>query len=257
MKNKLSVISTIVFWIIYARFSFRIFLPIALGGLLSLCIASTSLIPFFLGIPLFFSGLFDLVHFPLLGASPPPEFPWVVENIFIRLFMKIFNFKMATPILLTITSLIGLSTAFLAIYAYQRIPSVQFKSLYQSLLITTLISDSLDLGITLTGFLYFPVWYEANFFVRYLMAMGIDPRLAIISHFSITLVFLFLAYLSTRCYLRESPYNKTVRDVGLYLCYSSGVKSRDMVIFACIALCIAFIHLHFTGIISWLMAFLE
>jgi hypothetical protein len=115
------------------------------------------------------------------------------------------------------------------------------------------ISGLMDYAITLLGFMRFSWLLEANPFIRALILnFKLNPYLACTMVFAITLIFILSAYKSLGAWLNTTPYSESLRDVRKYLWNLSSIHSRDLAIFACLALNVYFTVQHLTGFLSWL-----
>ena len=128
---------------------------------------------------------------------------------------------------------------------------MRFKTLYRAFFLIALLADLMDYIITLKAFERFPAWLETNPYIRLLM-QHYSPFIASTIVFAITLALITAAYILTRSYFKEDPYDGHLRDVWNHLWRSGTVRGRDLFIFASIALYIVFIHMHLTGFLSWL-----
>jgi len=68
----------------------------------------------------------------------------------------------------------------------------------------------------------------------------------------VTLLCLVLAYRGCRYYLARMPYAADLGDVWRYLIRKGPIARSDLIVFASIALFLAFIHMHLMGLLSWL-----
>ncbi|RJS89466.1 hypothetical protein CW700_04120 [Candidatus Bathyarchaeota archaeon] len=117
--------------------------------------------------------------------------------------------------------------------------------------------DVADYFITILGFERFTPFMERNVYIRLLMSRGLSPFLSATVVFLITFLLTLASYFLVRSYLTEEPYSEGLGDVGRYLWNSESVSGRDLTIFVALTLYIIFLHLHLTGLLSWLSLFLR
>jgi hypothetical protein len=127
-----------------------------------------------------------------------------------------------------------------------------FRSFYKGFFLAVLVLDFMDYTITQVGFSRYPVWFEANPYIRLLMTRGFDPHLASTIVLLTSLAFIVGSYYLLKEYLAHEPYTQDLKHVGKYLWNLSTIKARDLSIFACLALAIVLAVQHLQGFISWL-----
>jgi len=133
---------------------------------------------------------------------------------------------------------------------------MSFKTLYKSLFVLAFIIAFADYIITNLAFARFPIWFEANIWIRLLFRF-VNPYMASTIVFMITLLFLMGSYNLLRGWLNQPPYSSSLRELGVYLWSLSEVRARDRAIFACLALLIVFIIQHGMGFTSWVVTFIR
>jgi len=132
---------------------------------------------------------------------------------------------------------------------------MSFKSLYQAFMAVAINVALLDYLVTLIAFANYPVWLEANVWIRLMMAGGMDPYLAVSLVFTLTLVLVVGSYLALRSWLSQKPYSSSLKELGSYLWNLADIRVRDLAIFACLALIAVFVYQHAMGLTSWLGTF--
>jgi len=132
---------------------------------------------------------------------------------------------------------------------------VSFKSLYRAILVVAISVALLDYLVTLIAFANYPVWLEANVWIRLMMAGGMNPYLAVSLVFVFTLGLVIGSYLTLRSWLSQKPYSSNLRQLGSYLWTLNDIRARDLAIFACLALIAVFVYQHAVGLTSWLWTF--
>jgi len=128
---------------------------------------------------------------------------------------------------------------------------MKFRTLYNTFLVFAIIAVLADYIITQIGFRHFPAWFEANPYVRVLLRW-LDPFLASTIVFLTTLTLIMGSYRLLSKTLNEKPYSETLKDVGRCVWTANTLKSRDILVFASIALYLAFTYIHMLGFLAWL-----